>query len=147
MKKAEAVPTPMFEDSPRQTGIVYMGFWIRVLAITIDTILMGIVDAILATIIGMPLLGLLVAYAYYVIFTGLRGQTLGKMVMRIHVVDANGNVPGLGRAALREIVGKMVSGLAILIGYFWVGWDRQKRGWHDHIAGTYVIHQEPERDS
>ena len=75
----------------------------------------------------------------YVLFTGLKGQTLGKMALGIRVIDAKGDVPSIGRAALREIVGKFVSAIVILLGYLWVGWDPRKRGWHDHIAGTYAV--------
>jgi uncharacterized RDD family membrane protein YckC len=67
------------------------------------------------------------------------------MAVGIKVIDAEGNVPGLGRAILREIVGKFISGLALGLGYAWMGWDTHKRGWHDHIAGTYVVRKEQER--
>ncbi len=121
------------------TNVGYMGFWIRVAAVVIDAILTGIVSASVDAIMGFPGTGALLSIAYYVLLTGLKGQTLGKMALGIKVVDARGNVPGIGRAALREIVGKFVSAIAIGLGYLWVGGDPQKRGWHDHIAGTYVI--------
>ena len=76
---------------------------------------------------------------YYVALTGLKGQTLGKMALGIMVVNAQGEPPGIRRAAFREIVGKFVSEIAIFLGYLWVGWDKKKRGWHDHIASTYVV--------
>ena len=76
---------------------------------------------------------------YYVALTGLKGQTLGKMALGIMVVNAQGKVPGIRRAAFREIVGKLVCEITIFLGYVWVGWDRKKRGWHDHIARTYVV--------
>ena len=40
---------------------------------------------------------------------------------------------------MREVIGKAISAVALLIGYFWIFWDPKKRGWHDHIGGTYVI--------
>ena len=119
-----------------------MGFWIRFPAAWIDSVLTVLVAAILEPIGGLQGLGALLSVLYYVLFTGLKGQTLGKMALGIKVVDAKGDVPGVGRAALREIVGKFVSAIVILLGYLWVGWDRQKRGWHDHIAGTYVIRKQ-----
>lgn len=125
-----------------EASVEYMGFWIRVAAVVIDGILTGIVGAILDAILGFTGIGALLSITYYVLLTGLKGQTLGKMALGIKVVNAQGNVPGIGRAALREIVGKFVSAIAIGLGYLWVGWDRQKRGWHDHIAGTYVIRKE-----
>ena len=143
---------PVYEAAAAQARVEFMGFWIRVPAAIIDSILVTVVNVALAQVpvfgysppgdVYASPVGSLIAILYYVLFTGVKGQTLGKMALRIQVVDANGNVPGLGRAALREI-GKLVSGLVILLGYFWIGWDRQKRGWHDHIAGTYVIRKEP----
>ena len=60
-------------------------------------------------------------------------------------VNAEGFVPGLGRAALREIPGKIVSAIAICLGFLWIIWDGQKQGWHDKIAETYVLRVESRR--
>ena len=117
----------------------YMGFWIRVAAALIDAVLTGVAGAIITAVTGTPYITSVLSIAYYVLLTGLKGQTLGKMALGIKVVNAQGDVPGIGRAALREIVGKFVSAIVILLGYFWIGWDREKRGWHDHISGTYVV--------
>ena len=51
-------------------------------------------------------------------------------------------MPGIWRAILREVLGKLVSTVVILLGFFWIGWDQRKRGWHDYIAGTYAVHKE-----
>ena len=76
---------------------------------------------------------------YAVILTAWRGQTVCKMALGIQVVDRQGNIPGIGAMLLREVVGKVLSGIALGLGYLWVAWDREKRGWHDHMAGTYVV--------
>jgi uncharacterized RDD family membrane protein YckC len=124
-----------------------MGLWIRLAAILIDSILILILLALLSRIFGAA--GLLIVYLfsllYYVLLTTLQGQTIGKMVLGIQVVDSHGNVPSLGTILLREVVGKFISGLPLNLGYVWVAWDREKRAWHDHIAGTYVIRKERER--
>lgn len=89
---------------------------------------------------ALPLLVMvLLPWAYYIILTGIRGQTFGKMALGIKVVDVNGNIPGLGRAALREIVGKIISTLVFWLGFLWTIWDPNKQGWHDKLASTYVI--------
>ena len=119
-----------------------MGFWIRVGAAIIDIIILGILGAILAAITSGQSGGFqfIINILYYVLFTGLRGQTLGKMVVGIRVVrPSNGEVPGLARAVLREVLGKLISTIVILLGYIWVAFDPHKRGWHDKIAGTYVV--------
>jgi len=60
-------------------------------------------------------------------------------------VDSRGDIPSLGTVLLREVVGKFISGLFFNLGHLWVAWDREKRAWHDHIGGTFVIRKERER--
>ncbi len=76
---------------------------------------------------------------YHWLFTGLKGQTPGKMAVGIKVVNAQGDRPALGVAALREILGKFVSTIVLFVGFLWIDIDKQKQGWHDKIAGTYVV--------
>ena len=78
-------------------------------------------------------------WLYFWLFTGLKGQTPGKMAVGIKVVDARGEKPGLGVAALREILGKLISGLIFCLGYLLIAIDKEKRGFHDDIAGTHVV--------
>jgi len=61
------------------------------------------------------------------------------MVLSIKVFNTEGNKPGLGTAALREIVGKTISTLVIYLGFLWIAFDMKKEGWHDKIAGTCVV--------
>lgn len=129
-----------------QASVEYMGFMIRLAAWAIDFVVLSIIQIVLSQI-GLDLLALFVGVPYGVLFIGLRGQTPGKMALRIQVVDQRGNVPGIGRAALREIVGKLVSAIVILLGFLWIGWNREKRGWHDHIAGTFVVRKQRDRVS
>lgn len=76
---------------------------------------------------------------YLIIFTGLRGQTPGKMVAGIIVVDDEGHVPGVAVAIPREMVGRLVATAALGLGLAWISLDPQRQGWHDKIAGTYVV--------
>ena len=76
---------------------------------------------------------------YYVFFTGYCGQTPGKMAIRVKVIRTDGSEIGYGRAFLREVPGKFLSGLILGIGYLMIAFDAQKQGLHDKIADTYVI--------
>ncbi|MCH8205891.1 MAG: RDD family protein [Chloroflexi bacterium] len=87
----------------------------------------------------VKLLILLYPWLYYSVFTGLRGQTPGKMVLGIKVVRGDGQLPGLGCAVFRETVGKTVSTIVLFLGFLWIALDRHEEGWHDKIAGTHVI--------
>ena len=101
-------------------------------------------DPFLGALLIRGLVPLVAAYSYYVLLTGLTGQTVGKIAVGIRVVDKSGKKPGLARAALREVLGKPLSGICLLLGFVWVAWDHQKRAWHDLIAGTRVIRGESE---
>lgn len=92
-----------------------------------------------ATVISL----LIVAVGYGIFYLNLlsQGTTPGKWVVGEKVVNKeDGGFPGLGRMLLREIVGKIVSGLFVGIGYFWAIFDPDQQAWHDKIAGTVVVH-------
>jgi len=75
---------------------------------------------------------------YHWLFIGLKGQTLGKMLFHIRVVNAHGGVPGLRRAALRELLGRLLFAISVL-GFFLTLGSWRELVWHDKIAGTYLI--------
>ena len=81
----------------------------------------------------------IVVFGYYVALTSAFGATLGKMALGMRVADADGNRPGFGAVVMREVVGKIVSALVILIGFFWILVDDRRQGWHDKIGGTFVV--------
>lgn len=67
------------------------------------------------------------------------GQTPGKMICRIRVIQTDGYPNGWKTVLLRETFGKIASCFVLLLGFLWVAFDFRKQGWHDKIAGTYVI--------
>lgn len=77
--------------------------------------------------------------AYFILPTGLFGRTIGKWVAGVSVVDEEGNKPGVALAIPREAVGRFVSAITFGIGLIWIIFDDRHQGWHDKIAGTYVI--------
>ena len=99
------------------------------------------------------LLGNLVIFAlgiaYYVFFHGSeKGQTPGKMVMKIQVRDeATGGRVSYGKAALRYIVQLLLAVLTCGIGGLIDGlfplWDPKRQAIHDKAANTLVIDLAP----
>ncbi len=142
---------PSAEPSIPEAAIEYMGFWIRFGAAFIDGVV--ILFIFFVFIFGLRpfafgiggIFIVFIPWLYYWLFTGLKGQTLGKMAVGIKVVNAAGSVPGLGRAALREIPGKIASSIVIYLGFLWIIWDGRKQGWHDKIAKTRVLRVESRR--
>jgi uncharacterized RDD family membrane protein YckC len=117
------------------------GFWIRFGASIVDGILLGIVNAILhAALHGAGYgIGLVIDIVYFSYFEGGPGQTIGKRACGIRVVDAaTGGPIGYTRGFLRYI-GRIISTIPILLGYFWMLWDGNKQTWHDKIANSVVV--------
>jgi uncharacterized RDD family membrane protein YckC len=79
--------------------------------------------------------GLLVFY----LFLWAQGLTLGKLILGMRVVKTTGGRAGFWKMALREIIGKFVSAMVILLGFLWIIWDKDHQGWHDKIADTLVV--------
>lgn len=82
--------------------------------------------------------GLILLVLYTVGFWAWRGQTPGKIALRVRVVGVDGRPIGVGRAIVRYI-GYLVSTLVFLGGYLMIGLTRRKQGLHDKIARTYVV--------
>lgn len=122
----------------------YAGFWIRFLAALIDGIVLGAVSYILGlasteVFSSQWIMQNLLGFLYFIVLTGLWGQTLGKMVIGVRVVRTSGSTAGWGAIVLRETIGKFVSIIVLLLGYIWAGFDKHKQGWHDKMADTVVI--------
>ena len=78
-------------------------------------------------------------FLYFVVMWTLSdGATLGKKIIRIKIVVVNGNNISFGRAALR-FLGMILSFVPLLLGFLWAPWDKNKKAWHDYIAGTQVV--------
>jgi uncharacterized RDD family membrane protein YckC len=131
-------PTPAAEKA---------GFWIRVVAYLID----GIILLIVETIINLALRGnssaqlginLLLGAVYFIYFwsssSPFPGQTLGMKVLNLRVVRTDGSSLDFVQGLIRY-VGIIISSIPLGLGLLWVAWDPNKQGWHDKMAGTYVV--------
>lgn len=116
----------------------YASFFERVGAALLDGLILIIPNYIVARLL-FPGASTILGWAYLVYFTGTTGQTLGKRVLGIKVVRADGTAMDWGTAALREIVGKLVSAVILGIGYLFPIWDARKQALHDKIASTLVV--------
>lgn len=123
------------------------GFWIRFVAILIDSILLGIVSSIInAAFNGNPsgraglqtLLGILYFTYFWSSASPWPGQTLGSKLLNIRVIKTDGSELSITQALIRY-VGFFISAVCLLIGLIWAAFDPNKQGWHDKIAGTYVV--------
>lgn len=66
------------------------------------------------------------------------GQTPGKMLFDLRVIQADGE-PLTAPCSLLRAAGLVVGGLLLFLGPLWAVVDPHKQGFHDKLAGTYVI--------
>ncbi len=86
------------------------------------------------------LLSLLIRGLYEIPLNGRFGATLGKMMMGLRVVRADGSRLGY-RVAFARWCGCRVSDLLLFSGYLLVLFRKDKRALHDVLAGTKVVFQ------
>ena len=132
----------------------YVGFWLRAWA--------SVVDSLLLCIVLYPLLTMIYGREYWtstvllqgpvdfvlqwvapalaiIAFWLARQATPGKMLIRAKIADADTGGPPTRRQAIVRYLGYYVSLFGLGLGFFSVGWDRRKQGWHDKLAKTVVV--------
>ena len=132
----------------------YVGFWPRLGATILDSILLSmIVYPLLYTIYGnqyftddrfitggghfivsyvLPAIAIIAFWIY-------RSATPGKMAIRATIVDAKtGLQPSKGQLIGRYFA-YYLSSIPLGLGFLWIAWDPKKQGWHDKLAGTVVV--------
>lgn len=84
----------------------------------------------------------LFGFTYRVWMHAAKGKTLGKMAVRVRLVNAaDGSAPGWGTCFVRELVHAVLAWT--LIGFFldllWPLWDDRRQTLHDKAAKTLVV--------
>lgn len=139
-------------NSEHESNYIYGGFWLRVIASIIDTILiMVILFPVLSLTLSEsfptnPATSILTFFFNYlfppavvILFWVQKSATPGKMIIGLKIVDAKtGGKPSTGQLIGRYL-GYYVSGIALCLGFVAVAFNRRKQGWHDKLAGTLVV--------
>jgi len=119
---------------------------VRLGSCIIDSIILGIIYIFLLLFIGrtaQTVIGIIIDFTYYTYFFG-KGQTLGMKAMGIALIRVDGIDPvGYGTGLLRYL-GMILSSVILCLGYLWILIDENNQGWHDKIAGTYVVYEDYE---
>jgi len=137
----------------------YVGFWKRVAASLIDTlILLIVIVPLLLAVYGTGYLAraqesglagfwdfviqVVLPAVAVILFWKYRGATPGKMAISARIVDArSGAAPSTGQLVGRYFA-YIVSALPLGLGFFWIGIDRRKQGFHDKLANTVVVYDD-----
>lgn len=134
---------------------LYAGFWMRFWAYLLDLIVIGSVNRMVINPIfraldvslvedgifsPLSIATAVVFYLYFVLMTKYYGQTLGKMVFGLKVVELKGQQLSWGTVIFREWIGRFISATVMVL-YVIVAFSKKKQGLHDMFADTAVIYE------
>ncbi|MBP3040387.1 RDD family protein [Bacillaceae bacterium Marseille-Q3522] len=135
----------------------FAGFWMRLWAFLFDLIVIASINRIIiypvfrlldfsldksSMFAPISILTAITFYAYFVLMTKLCGQTLGKMVFGLKVVNLKGKTLTWSTILFREWIGRFIS-TKILFSYLIIAFLPKKQGLHDLFTDTTVIHEKP----
>ncbi|MFX3636414.1 MAG: RDD family protein [Candidatus Pristimantibacillus sp.] len=125
------------------------GFWIRLGALLLDSLIIAIPLTILFTIFthNWDKAERIMNYFYFLYSLLLpviwNGFTIGKRICNIQIMKLDGSAPGIGTMLLRSLVGGIVYmitfGIGTIVSAFMIGLREDKRAIHIFIAGTKVM--------
>jgi uncharacterized RDD family membrane protein YckC len=132
-------PTPTVEPSAPTSSATDLtlpraGFWIRMAAIFIDMVLIGVA----LSLVNSDDVFLLILAIYGAVMWKIKGTTVGGVVCHLKVVRADGREIDWSTAVIRALscfLSLAVAGL----GFLWIAFDPNRQAWHDKIAGTVVV--------
>ena len=136
----------------------YAGFWIRFWAYLVDALILFSVNGLLLSPLallndGFPydigywtlnsILAGVIYYAYFAIMTKFFSQTVGKMIFGLKVISEDKDRLAWSDVFFREVVSRFIYNIFTVckLLYIVVGFTKEKRGLHDYLGKTYVIHE------
>lgn len=162
-------PPPATPYTPGfQPGVTYAQWTDRAVGYIIDSLLVGLVMGVLYAIMGglfaamsgfghdsmaggmccvmivlFPVSTLLVGIYNRVYLVSQRGYSIGQGVMKLKVIDANGNLLSFGTAFIRLLaqIGLGLVPLGSLLDLLWPLWDDKRQTLHDKAVSSFVIKQ------
>jgi len=138
--------------------VQYAGFWLRLAAALIDLFLLGAFTGLVHFVVFLEspfnlsmadgqfhvisnkgwfenILVAVISIGMWIRYLG----TPGKLLLGCHVLDARTRQPLSFKQAALRYVAYLVSFVPLCLGFFWIGFDRHKQGFHDKIAKTVVL--------
>jgi uncharacterized RDD family membrane protein YckC len=156
------------DDAPRYLPVAagaalpYAGFWVRVAASIFDGLILMpvLILAFIGFFAAFPdflstddaqgggwralfqLALVVIGACYETVFVGAWGATPGKMICNLRVVRGDGARVTYLRAFCRYFA-KRLNVITFGLGYLIIAFDAEKRGMHDYLCSTRVIHTPP----
>ena len=161
----ERAARSMLRRRQRERRPIFAGAFSRLLALAIDAgVVYGsllLITAAIAALVnafsagdqqaGTVVIALgfaawsLIAFAYLVIFWSGAGRTPGMSFVAIRMLSEDATPVRPGQAT-RRVIWLGISTLALLLGFWGILFERERRGWPDRRAHTVVCYADPDLD-
>lgn len=137
------------EQVTTQANLNPAGFWIRLAAVILDALIIGIPLSVVSYFVtgnweGDPFTSIIEFLILTILPVVWSGYTIGKRILNIRIAKINGQKLGIGAMLMRNLVAGIIYaitlGICLIISAFMVGLRKDKRAIHDLLAGTYVTH-------
>ena len=164
----DSLPITAEGEAPRSdsASLPMAGFWVRSVAFLVDLATAAVLALLGSFLVwgaieiggafsstsefalewlqttATTVLTVLIAPGYFILFVGWRGQTVGKMLLGLKVIQVTGEEVGYARALVRWM-GQCLGLLLFGLGFLMVAISRRKQGLHDKLAGTSVVRLRP----
>lgn len=129
-------------------------FLLRCGALLIDYILLvsvPVINLLLARMFEEPskflksantgwLIMILFALTNFIILPLFSGQTIGKILTGLRIVEINGSAPTFSRLFIRHLIGYPLTFLTLGFGFLFSIMNEKGRALHDFLAGTTVVY-------
>jgi len=95
-----------------------------------------------SVVIGTPvwLVSILIFLINFLAFPLFRGQTVGKMLTGLTILNIDGTNVSIGGILMRNVIGYLLTILTVGIGFLISAVNKSGRSLHDFLAGTIVVH-------
>ncbi|EHY9249693.1 RDD family protein [Salmonella enterica] len=138
-------------QSEEQPEYEYAGFWVRTGACLVDSLFFLLIllpitfygagyllsDRLFRGPVDIVINWIMPAVLTVILWRGFQA-TPGKMALRLRVQDVESGCPASTGQYICRYLGNFVSTVPLGLGFFWIAFDRRKKGWHDKLAGTVV---------
>jgi uncharacterized RDD family membrane protein YckC len=131
-------PPPASPVSPSNLEFTTMpraGFWVRMGALFIDALLIGVLVEWMEPTGRLMLVALA---GYGALMWKLKGTTVGGIIFNLRVVRTDARDIEWETAIVRAL-SCFLSLVPAGLGFFWMLFDSNRQTWHDKIAGTIVV--------
>lgn len=141
----------------------YAGFWVRLAAYFIDTLIKLLLAAVLFVFVLVAfsisknlgeilfvvaaVFAIIIYLSYGAFFLAREGTTPGKKMLGLVVVDKNNKTPLswkttlIRELAIKILMNEIIIGAIVLVSAILIAADKEKRALWDIGSGTYVVYK------